>query len=56
MTHKIFPSVMALCNTIDNKNACLSTGLFPSCFRLFFLLFSNAVRNWATKLHTQSAA
>jgi len=52
MTHKIFSSVMALCNTIDNKNACSSTGLFPACFRLFFLLFSNAGRNCATKLQT----
>ena len=56
MTHKTFPSVMALCNTIDNKNACSSTGLFPACFRLFFLLFSNAGRNRAAKLHNQSAA
>ena len=39
---------MALGNTIDNKNACSSTGLFPACFRLFLLLFSNAGRNWSS--------
>ena len=38
MTHKIFPSVIALCNTIDNKNA-FFVNWFVSCLFPFVFPF-----------------